>query len=126
MAFADAAGAHVRMSCAAAMPLGAHAGRNVVRVRRGEAPLFFGFAFAARCVSLGRHRGLLQVVQADDTPRDVILSGWLAARVKEGICRYTVKMLEREQRRAGAFHWMGEGRPLAGRAAVQLVAGQEV
>jgi NADH dehydrogenase FAD-containing subunit len=114
MALADPCGAHVRMACATALPLGAHAGTNVVRTRRGEEPLPFGMDFVARCMSLGRQRGLLQVVRGDDTPRDTHLGGWLASRVKEGICRYTVKMLVKEQQRAGSMHWPGEGRPLPG------------
>lgn len=83
-------GGTTRMSCAAAMPLGAHAGENVRRRLEGRAAEPFAFAFALRCISLGRRDGLVQLVHADDAPKDRVLTGLPAAALKEAICRMTV------------------------------------
>ena len=58
-----AGGRALRMGCVSALPLGAHAGGNVLRLLRGEdaVPLLLGFAI--RCISLGRKDGLVQFVE---------------------------------------------------------------
>lgn len=103
----------IRMSCAAAMPMAAHAADNVVRRIRGEALEPFGFAFAGRCVSLGRKRGILQRVTPDDVAIDSVVSGWLGARIKEAICRYTTISLAIERVLPGTYTWPGRKRALA-------------
>lgn len=106
----------IRMSCASAMPMAAHAADNVVRRIRGEALEPFGFAFAGRCVSLGRKRGILQRVTPDDVAVDSVVSGWLGARIKEAICRYTTIALAVERLLPGTYTWPGRKRALAGDA----------
>ena len=43
------------------------------------------FRFALRCISLGRRDGLVQFVHPDDSPRELVVTGRLAAAVKEAI-----------------------------------------
>lgn len=81
--------APLRMSCAAAMPMGGHAGENLCRILRGGAPLPFQFGFSGRCVSLGRKDALLQFVNGDDSPREQVWTGRKARWVKEFLCRAT-------------------------------------
>jgi len=99
---------HLRMSCAAALPLGAHAADVVlaaIAAAQGRAtpvrPVSVGFV--VRCVSLGRGRGVIQVVRADDTPRRWAFGGRIAAVTKEQVCRYTVSSLVKARARAGAY-----------------------
>ncbi|CAM5315357.1 Dehydrogenase OS=Streptomyces antimycoticus OX=68175 GN=SANT12839_087010 PE=3 SV=1 [Streptomyces antimycoticus] len=53
-------------------------------------------------MSLGRRDGLIQLVRADDSPRERVLRGGLAARAKERVVRSTVSMLRLAARRPGA------------------------
>lgn len=62
VAAGDCAGTALPMACATAMPMGCHAAEVVARAARGEDPRPFRFAFAGRCVSLGRRRAVLQGV----------------------------------------------------------------
>ncbi|MFF0450643.1 hypothetical protein ACFYT4_30380 [Streptomyces sp. NPDC004609] len=43
-------------------------------------------------MSLGRHDGLIQLVRADDSPRDRVLTGRTAARIKEQVVRSTIRV----------------------------------
>ncbi|MFS4507373.1 FAD-dependent oxidoreductase [Clavibacter sp. Sh2141] len=97
--------AHHRMGCASALPMGAHAADNVLRVIAGEAPLPLSAGFVAQCLSLGRRDGLIQAVTADDRPRSLALSGRSAAFVKEAVCRQTLRWLRGEARRGGSYSW---------------------
>ena len=110
------------MACATAMPLGAHAADNVVRAVRGQALAPFGFGFAAQCVSLGRKQGILQYVGSDDSPLERFHSGWLGARLKETICRYTTTMLAVERILPGTYTWPKRRVPLGLRSAHELPA----
>jgi NADH dehydrogenase FAD-containing subunit len=74
------------MACATAMPAAQHAARTVAAVLAGREPRPWRFRYAIRCVSLGRSDGLVQVVHTDDRPRDLVLTGRAAARIKEAIC----------------------------------------
>jgi NADH:quinone reductase (non-electrogenic) len=78
-------GGVVRMACATAMPAAQHAARTVAALLAGREPRPWRFRYAIRCVSLGRRDGLVQVVHADDRPRELVLTGRAAARVKEAI-----------------------------------------
>jgi NADH dehydrogenase FAD-containing subunit len=95
----DAAAAHtrvsgpLRMACATALPLGLHAARSVVRDLGGLEPRPLAFSYVSQCMSLGRRDGLLQFVDKDDSPRDRILTGRVAALVKEQIVRTTVRTI---------------------------------
>src|SRR5690606_27362011 len=87
-AVGDAAATGLRMSCAAGMPVAAHAADNIIAEERGSALQPFRFGFAARCISLGRHDALIQRVNADDSPIDQIFTGRVGAAFKEFICRF--------------------------------------
>lgn len=81
---------HLRMSCAAAEPLGGHVADAILASIRGVAPPALDLGFAAQCLSMGRRDGLVIPVRPDDSPRAWSLSGRLAALAKEAICRGTV------------------------------------
>lgn len=74
-----------RMSCALALPMGAYIGDFLGGATTGP----FRFSFVIQCISLGRHDGIVQFVNPDDSPRDRALTGRPAAWIKELICRYT-------------------------------------
>ena len=78
-------GSVVRMACATAMPAAQHAARTVAALLTGREPRPWRFRYAIRCVSLGRRDGLVQVVHADDRPRELVQTGRAAARIKEAI-----------------------------------------
>lgn len=96
-------GAHLRMACATALPLGGHAAATVLARMRGEELPVLSVGFAAQCMSLGRGAGYFQLVRADDSPRPLALSGRLGATAKESICTMTVDKLRAERTRPGAF-----------------------
>lgn len=108
--FADAQ-APLRMACATAMPMGAHAADSLTALLAGRSPRPFGFAFFAQCISLGRRRGIVQRVAPDDRPGQLIVTDRLGARLKEAVCRFTVLALSIERRFAGTYRWPGRGRP---------------
>jgi NADH dehydrogenase FAD-containing subunit len=109
------AGAHLRMGCAVAMPLGAHAADVVLAAVEGRPPARLDAGFALQCVSLGRGDGIIQGVRPDDTARAVRLHGRPAATVKELVCRQTLRWLAGEARRPGAYRWPAGPRDLARR-----------
>ena len=86
----DTAASGLRMACATAMPIGAHAADNVAALANNQPLQPFRFGFIVRCISLGRRAGLVQLVKGDDSPREQIITGRIAAFIKEMICRYTV------------------------------------
>ena len=109
----DAVGRHLRMSCAAAVPLGGHAADTVLAHLRGTDAKPVSIGYGGQCISLGRRRGLMQLVHADDTPRRMIIPGRTGARVKERICRYTVWVMRNERRRPSPWLAVGGPRPRA-------------
>lgn len=100
-----AVGGHLRMSCATALPTGAHAADNLLRSIRGEHPRPLSAGFLVQCIALGRRNGYIQIVRADDTPRPFHLGGRLAALVKEKICTMVVSVPVREREQAGTYSW---------------------
>jgi len=88
----DRAGS-LRMACATALPVGSRAGRNVAAELRGTEPKPLDFRYYAQCLSLGRREGLLQLVEAGDSPKPTIVTGRLAAFIKERVVRSTVRAL---------------------------------
>jgi NADH dehydrogenase FAD-containing subunit len=96
-------GAHLRMSCAAALPLGGHAAETVLRLIRGQEPARISIGFVLQCLSLGRKDGYIQLVRPDDSARAGRLTGRGAAWVKERICRLVVDGPTKERRRPGAY-----------------------
>ncbi|MDL5158436.1 NAD(P)/FAD-dependent oxidoreductase [Actinomycetospora termitidis] len=78
-------GQPLRMACATGLPQAQQAARTVASVLAGTEPAPLRFRYALRCVSLGRRDGLVQFVHADDSPRDLVVTGRVAAAVKEAI-----------------------------------------
>ncbi len=99
-----------RMSCQAAGPLGAQAADTVLSRIAGEQPTPVSLGFAGQCISLGRRFGIFQVAHKDDTARPLHLGGRPGAKLKEVICRYTIKQLANEARKPGSGTWIkGDG-----------------
>ncbi|AEF41158.1 FAD-dependent pyridine nucleotide-disulfide oxidoreductase [Hoyosella subflava DQS3-9A1] len=96
---------HIRMSCAAALPLGALAARTVNDLAAGNEPGPVSSGFVIQCLSLGRRRGVVQHVAPDDQPRDLAIAGRTGAFVKEQICRGTLRWLAREIQKPGSYKW---------------------
>ena len=92
-----------RMSCQAAGPLGAHAADTVLSRIAGERPATVTVGFAGQCISLGRRVGIFQFADTADTVKKFYLSGRMAAKLKEFICKSTVKQLADEGRKPGSY-----------------------
>ncbi|NKQ56291.1 FAD-dependent oxidoreductase [Amycolatopsis sp. K13G38] len=83
-------GQQLRMACATGLPTAQTAVRALAARLDGRAPKPVRFRYVNQCISLGRRDGLIQFVRADDSPREAVLTGRLAARYKETIVRGTV------------------------------------
>ncbi|HEX9296867.1 MAG TPA: FAD-dependent oxidoreductase [Polyangiaceae bacterium] len=90
------AGAPIRMGCKYAMPMAVHAAENLARATAGLAQQPFRFGDTGFCISLGREDGLIQLNASDGTPGG-ILTGRLAAWIKEQVCRFTVWAIQLER-----------------------------
>lgn len=102
----DSAATPLRMACATAMPMGGYASDTIVNQIEGGAPLQpFRFAYMLQCISLGRGKALVQMVDALDRPQDRIITGRIGACVKEIICRYTVWSFWIEKWFPGTYRW---------------------
>ncbi|MFN8491822.1 MAG: FAD-dependent oxidoreductase [Caldilineaceae bacterium] len=97
-AFEQSADLSLRMGCVTALPLAGHAADNLAHALAGQAEQPFGFGFVIRCISLGRHNGLVQFTDAADRPRSWVLAGRTGAVVKELILHFVMKTLQLEQR----------------------------
>ncbi len=105
-------GQPLRMSCQAAVPLGAQAANTVLSRIAGTEPSVLNQAFVGSCVSLGRHAATIQLARKDDTPVNYYVGGRLAASVKEAICKGTLWGIRREARKPGStFVIKGGKRP---------------
>ena len=82
----DSVGSHLRMGCAIAMPIGAHAADNVLAALRGEPLARLDVGFAAQCISIGRRAGVIQLLTRADRPTAVRITGRAGAWVKEWVC----------------------------------------
>ncbi|MGW3262834.1 NAD(P)/FAD-dependent oxidoreductase [Streptomyces sp. NPDC001056] len=77
----------LRMSCASGVPAAWQAADAIAaRLSGGKVPVT-AVRYFQQCVSLGRSDGLIQFVTADDRAVDRALTGRLAARYKEAICK---------------------------------------
>ncbi|MFC5288753.1 NAD(P)/FAD-dependent oxidoreductase [Actinokineospora guangxiensis] len=83
-------GQELRMACATGLPAGQHVGKVIAALRSGRAVPGLRFRYVNQCVSLGRGDALVQFVLADDSARDRVLTGRVAAWYKEAIVRGTV------------------------------------
>ncbi|MBJ7291250.1 FAD-dependent oxidoreductase [Williamsia sp.] len=99
------AGRDLRMSCQAAMPLGAQAANTVRALLDGDAPAQVDQGFAAQCISLGRTAGTVVATHRDDRPRPILVGGRAGAVVKEQVCRMTLRWIAGEGRRGGSYSW---------------------
>jgi len=82
----------LRMSCQAAIPLGAHAAETVLHLIAGTEPRPVRPKFTGQCISLGRRAGLFQHASSDDVPTSLTVRGRAAAFVKEQVCRSTMRV----------------------------------
>ncbi|UFS94812.1 NAD(P)/FAD-dependent oxidoreductase [Nocardia huaxiensis] len=118
----------LRMSCQAAIPLGARAADTVLSRIDGEQPETLNQLLVGQGLSLGREGGLVQLAHRNDVALWFHLDGRLAAKVKEYVCRSTVEYLAGEGAKPGSFgmHKVSGGhqraRLLAARRAEALVA----
>lgn len=103
-----------RMSCQAALPLGAQAANTVLARLAGEAPVAVNHAMAGQCISVGRRAGVFQFADVDDTPKRWYIGGRTGAIVKEQVCRFTLKWIRGEADKPGSYTWKVD----PGRAAV--------
>lgn len=103
-------GVPLRMSCQAALPLGAQAAETVLARLDGRAPAAVNQAFTGVSMSLGRRGGLIQPAHFDDRPLPIYIGGRGAAAVKELVCRSTLGFLRREARKPGSYRWPKGGR----------------
>jgi NADH dehydrogenase len=95
----------LRMGCASAMPLGAHAADGAIALVRGRTPAPHRYGFVVQCISLGRRRGLVQRVDARDQPLESIVTGRAAALIKELICRSVTGALRIARTWPGVYQW---------------------
>lgn len=96
---------YLRMSCASAMPMGAHAADNILAEVENTKIKNFRFGFNGRCISLGRSDALIQMAEHDDTPKNSIITGRVGVFVKEFICRYTIWSLNLERSGWFVYRW---------------------
>ncbi|MFJ4425605.1 NAD(P)/FAD-dependent oxidoreductase [Streptomyces bobili] len=94
-----------RMSCQAAGPLGAHAADTVLSRIASKRPVPIDLGFAGQCISLGRRAGIFQFAHKDDTAKRLHLGGRTGAKVKELVCKHTIKQLVNEARKPGSHTW---------------------
>jgi NADH dehydrogenase len=93
-------GAPLPMGCKSAGPAGGHVAHNLVRELAGTTPRHMRFRAPAYCMSLGRRDGVLQLRGRDGSMTGPIMTGRLAAYVKELICSGAVWMLRFEHKRS--------------------------
>lgn len=102
-------GRPLRMSCQAAIPLGAQAADTVLARIAGTGPVALDQAFTGQCISVGRKAATIQLARRDDTPVKAFIGGRPAAAIKEAICRATVWGIRREGAKPGSYRWLKGG-----------------
>ncbi|MEE1769395.1 FAD-dependent oxidoreductase [Streptomyces sp. JV185] len=95
-------GLPLRMSCQAAMPLGARAADTVLSRIAGERPSPLKQAFTAQCVSLGRRVGIFQFAR-NDVAVWLHIDGRPGARLKEAVCKGIIKHMADEAGKPGSY-----------------------
>ncbi|MGW4033879.1 NAD(P)/FAD-dependent oxidoreductase [Streptomyces sp. NPDC004838] len=93
----------LRMSCQAAMPLGARAADTVLSRIAGEQPSTLNQVFAGQCISLGRRAGIFQFAHRYDDAVRFRIDGRPGAKLKEFICTSIVKQMAGEARKPGSY-----------------------
>lgn len=102
--------APLRMSCQAAIPLGAQAANTVLSRVAGTEPAVLNQAFTGQCISLGRKAGTIQLAHLDDRVMPLYLGGRAAASIKEAVCKGTISFLAKEARKPGSYFWLKGGK----------------
>jgi NADH:ubiquinone reductase (H+-translocating) len=110
-AFVPEVGLSMRMACATATTMAAHAADNLHAQVAGEPQQPFRFGYLGQCISLGRHAGLLQFVRPDDSPVERIVTGRPAAWIKEAICRGAALAVTTPWMASNIGWWGGERTP---------------
>ena len=96
-----------RMSCQAAVQLGPQAAETVLSRIAGEQPAPVNVGFFGQCISLGRRAGIFQVAHHNDAAIGLYFAGRQGAKLKEYICKLTVKQLANEARKPGSrYQWV--------------------
>ncbi len=103
-------GQPLRMSCQAAIPLGAQAANTVLSRIAGTPPAVVNQAFTGQCISLGRSYATVQLARPDDTPLNLFIGGRVAASIKELVCKGTVWGIRREAAKPGWYRWLKGGK----------------
>ncbi|QMU71610.1 NAD(P)/FAD-dependent oxidoreductase [Streptacidiphilus sp. P02-A3a] len=103
-------GLPLRMSCQAAMPMGARAADTVLSRIAGERPAPLNQPFGAQCLSLGRRSGIFQFAR-NDVAVWFNIDGRPGAKLKELVCKSVVKHMAGEAAKPGAYrlHLMSGG-----------------
>ncbi len=103
-------GQPLRMSCQAALPLGAQAANTVLSRIAGTPPAVVDQAFTGQCISIGRTYATIQLARPDDSPLNLFVGGRAAASVKEAVCKGTVWGLRKEAAKPGWYRWLKGGK----------------
>ncbi len=96
-------GLPLRMSCQAAIPLGARAADTVLSRIAGEQPATLNQTFAGQCISLGRRAGIFQFAHRYDVAVWFHIDGRLGARIKEFVCKNITTHLADEAGKPGSY-----------------------
>ncbi|WP_432753869.1 NAD(P)/FAD-dependent oxidoreductase [Streptomyces sp. JL2001] len=96
-------GLPLRMSCQAAMPLGARAADTVLSRIDGDRPANLNQVFAGQCISLGRRAGIFQFARRHDVAVWFHIDGRPGAKLKELVCKGIVKYLADEAHKPGTY-----------------------
>ena len=98
----------LRMACATAVPMGAHAADNLAAWVAGKPQQPFRFYYGGQCISLGRNRALVQLVDKDDQSQERVITGFAGKLFKESISQFTVWALKFERTLPGSLWWPGK------------------
>ena len=107
-------GAPIRMACATSLPMAAHVADNVLALVKDRPQQPFSFHYGGQCVSLGRSRGIVQLVRPDDSPTEQVLPGVVGRVIKEMICQFAFRSLPAERMFPGVYMWLGKGKKPVG------------
>lgn len=82
-----AGGAPLRMACGSGIPMGWRAADSLALRLAGRSPREHTIRFYAQFISLGRRDGIAQPVDREDRAKGRAITGRVAARLKEFVCR---------------------------------------
>ncbi|SFR29833.1 NADH dehydrogenase, FAD-containing subunit [Lentzea waywayandensis] len=82
-----ASGTPLRMSCASGVPTAYQAADAIAARLTGRQLPQNKIGYNGQCISLGRHDAVMQWVTPDDQPKPSAVTGKMAARLKELICK---------------------------------------